>query len=122
MRCGGCVKLGFSARDDLARLEAALPGTAAAAAGFVDLQPLARRAMGLPRRLVPGLSAACSSLLGVGLAKEQRALKHHNVALAQRPCGDEAAAEAVTRVGDDARVEDLVCTGHGHAPGGGGRA
>ena len=63
------LKLGFSFHGDRCRLQQALPGCADEVVNWVDLQPLARDAMGLRRGQMPGLRSVCQSLLGISLQK-----------------------------------------------------
>ena len=72
MRCATVDKVGFAMSDDLWRMEAALPGATDDAEGVYDLQRGATRALGMPKRQVVGLLAACETLLGVSLDKSEQ--------------------------------------------------
>ena len=72
MASRGSPKLGFAFDDDLRRMERAMPGTTLGAEALYDLQRPATRALGLPRRRVAGLGAACELLLGIPLDKTQQ--------------------------------------------------
>ncbi|KAL1510869.1 hypothetical protein AB1Y20_005701 [Prymnesium parvum] len=71
--CAGRLRVvGFAVSEDLAKLEAALPGCAGGARCVTDLQPLAAAALGRPKRKPPGLGLAAKELLGVQLDKSEQ--------------------------------------------------
>lgn len=72
MQCANVIKLGFSSQGDLDRLEQSLPGSTVCSASTIDLQPLARMALGKRSGGCPGLRQACSSMLSVDLDKSEQ--------------------------------------------------
>jgi len=72
LQCASVTKLGFACRGDLERLEMALPGCTADAAGLVDVQPLVRVGLGRRKGSPVGLQQACAALLGLQLDKGQQ--------------------------------------------------
>ena len=89
LSCSHILRLGYATPNDIARLEAALPGCGATSTTILDVQLECFEALGRPRGRLPSLQTACAALLEVHIDKacqtsdwEQRPLSSDQIAYA----------------------------------------